>query len=243
MIKDSDEGRLLFALIMKVEQERKRAEVSTLNSSRIFKKKIIKWKKIDVKQLLIDVSLHSKPTVDGKDEQFIMIRQYNPSTQRSSQNMGEVVLLDLAKLQQFKESLDDTQYLKREQIDIYYKAQLTSVYAKLMKEYLSDIVKVYKQNDNNIKENQKIIQVLQLNGTLNEKVSLCIDDLFNMVDINQANELAFDQIKLLLLLPIKSKDLFLSKDVLEKDLDWLIGMRRNLIELIQSEKIDIALNV
>lgn len=243
MIKDSDEGRLLFALIMKVEQERKRAEVSTLNSSRIFKKKIIKWKKIDVKQLLIDVSLHSKPTVDGKDEQIIMIRQYNPSTQRSSQNMGEVVLLDLAKLQQFKESLDDTQYLKREQIDIYYKAELTSVYAKLMKEYLSDIVKVYKQNDNNIKENQKIIQVLQLNGTLNEKVSLCIDDLFNMVDINQANELAFDQIKLLLLLPIKSKDLFLSKDVLEKDLDWLIGMRRNLIELIQSEKIDIALNV
>ena len=150
MIKDSDEGRLLFALIMKVEQERKRAEVSTLNSSRIFKKKIIKWKKIDVKQLLIDVSLHSKPTVDGKDEQIIMIRQYNPSTQRSSQNMGEVVLLDLAKLQQFKESLDDTQYLKREQIDIYYKAELTSVYAKLMKEYLSDIVKVYKQNDNNI---------------------------------------------------------------------------------------------
>ena len=95
----------------------------------------------------------------------------------------------------------------------------------------------------NIKGNQKIIQVLQLNGTLNEKLSFCIDDLFNMVDINDANELAFDQIKPLLLLPIKSEDVFLSKDVLEKDLDWLIGMRRNLFELLQSAKLDIALNV
>ena len=131
---------------MKVKQERKMGEVSTLNSTRIFKKKLNNWKKVDVKQLLIDVSLHSKPTVDGKDEQIIMIRQYNPSTQRPSSNMGEVVLLDLAKLPQFKESLDNSQHLKREQIDICYKEELASVYVKLMKEYLSDIVKEYKQN-------------------------------------------------------------------------------------------------
>ena len=65
-----------------------------------------------------------------------------------------------------------------------------------------------------------------------------MDDLFDMVDINVANELSFERMKTQCL-PINSKRLFMNKDVLKKNLDWLIDMRRKLYELLQSDNVDI----
>ena len=65
-----------------------------------------------------------------------------------------------------------------------------------------------------------------------------MDGLFDMVDINVANELGFERMKTQCL-PINSKRLFMNKDVLKKNSDWLIDMRRKLYELLQSDNVDI----
>ena len=226
--------------IRKVKKDMKQKTMG--NSLKILKKKLHKWKNVDIKQLLIDISLHSNKNIDGKDEKLIMIRQYKPTASSSSKsmNMGEVLLLNLSQVAQFKDSLDTIQFSNQENIQTQYKEELAFVYATLMKDYFSDIAEKYNQGGYKSKENhQKIIQILRLKGSINERISLCIDDLFHMVDINEANKCAFDRIKKSLILPINSMDVFLNKEALKNDMNWLIDMRRNLFELMKSVNVDL----
>ena len=95
-------------------------------------------------------------------------------------------------------------------------------------------------NNNNYNDNIRRIssssEIFNIDGKIDGKVSLYIDELFYMVCIyiNGVNEYAFDQITSSFQLSVNSKDAFLYKEALRNNVTRLIFMRLKLIELIKS---------
>ena len=125
-----------------------------------------------------------------------MIRQHKPKELSSSSNIGEgFILLTFSKLAKFKDLLETIEINDMINIESRYKQELALVYANLIKDIILDILSKENKGDQVEEDHQNIIKALRLQGSMAEKVALCMDDLFDMGDINVANELSLERMK------------------------------------------------
>ena len=73
---------------------------------------------------------------------------------------------------------------------------------------------------------------LCLMATAEEKVAVCFDELFEMVDENDANQSCFNRIRHWFIQPLNN--VHLSKVQLKSDLEWMQTLNQNFTELLKS---------